>query len=479
MPKIEKHKEYIDNIAEIKKCRDCYEGQKAIHEAKETYLPKLAGTTQTVKDRYEAYLSRTLFLNGFGKTVDVFTGMIFRKPVQIKSGSDEVKKKVEEEHIGENQKLTDLIIEIVNDVLISGKGGILVDHGSVEGENPTLEDAKRQGVEAKLTYFPYESIIDWGDNYYILEETITEYLNNDIFEKKEIIQRIVLDLDESGKYRQRYYEQLENPSSEVEKDKWVLQRTESPTVNGKSLDFIPFYEIKIGKKPLLIDLANINIQHYQVYADYRNGIHYTGFPQPVIIGHNPGRNSGGSSKEYVIGSDVAWNFKETSAKVQYLEYQGAGLQYPESLLGKLEDKMAQFGSRILIEEKKANETARKAEIDRSGEGSLLSLVSIVVSSQLTKAVRMQLTWNGSADSDIKIELNQDFIEGTPDPELLKELFASLIGGAISYDTFWSNIQRIEIGDINRTAEEEKELIENDSGDSLDRLNKSIKKEEVV
>lgn len=465
MPKITVHKDYQYNLSEVKKCKDCYAGDKTIKAANELYLPKLVGTGNKIEERYIAYKNRSLFLNGMGKTIDVFAGMIQRKETEIATDSDEIKTALQE-NVTETQTLDSFIVDVIVDVLQTGKSGILVDYQRSEDETEIVsqEDAEKAGLSAKFYYYPYSSIIDWGNNnnYYVLEEIIEVYKDNDIFEKEEILQRKALDIEsESGYYRQRIFRK-DTSDTGKNNDNWLqFGEDRYPTINGKKLDYIPFYVIETGDKPPLLELADICIQWYQVYADYRSGIHFTGFPQAVIIGHKADTN-----KDYIIGSDTAWTIKETNASVQYLEYKGSGLKFPAELLDKLEDKMAQFGTRMLIQEKKTSESARKAEIDRSGEASALGLIANIISYEITNACKVLLQWN-QVSSDIveidklKVQLNTDYIASTIDPALLKELLAAKMAGGMSFETYWSNLQTLEVGSTSKTADDEKALIDKD------------------
>src|SRR5574343_743283 len=74
------HKQYNKFKAIWQKCDDAADGQDAIHNAGEKYLPRLTDQTSA---EYSAYKSRACFFNATGRTIQGLEGMLFRKPPVI------------------------------------------------------------------------------------------------------------------------------------------------------------------------------------------------------------------------------------------------------------------------------------------------------------------------------------------------------------------------------------------------------------
>ena len=64
---------------------------------------------------------------------------------------------------------------------------------------------------------------------------------------------------------------------------------------------------------------------------------------------------------------------------------------------------------------------------------------------------------------MKVELNRDFIDARLDPQEQSSLMLMLQSGAISYETYYYNLERGELTRPGITAEEEKALIDAQGG----------------
>jgi hypothetical protein len=70
------HAEYAANAAAWLRARDVLAGEDAVKAAGERYLPKLDSQTD---DEFNAYRTRASFFNAAGRTLDGYSGLIFRR----------------------------------------------------------------------------------------------------------------------------------------------------------------------------------------------------------------------------------------------------------------------------------------------------------------------------------------------------------------------------------------------------------------
>ncbi len=431
--------EYNRLLPQQQKCRTCYDGEQAVHDAGKVYLPGLeSGSDQNSESYYESYKSRAYFYNTLSRSIQFFAGLILKKGVQC---SDKVKI---EEYLkdvdGEGTTFYGFADLVVNEVLKVGFGGILVEHDYVPEEIVTSKELKESGYRSKLKWYPAESIIHTRNNIRLLED---EYINKDEFDDSTERQIRVLDLDSEGYYRQRVFKE-EKDNKGKKTNEWVQSGDDIyPMINNTKLTEIPFYPCNYDRnslnpsKPPLIDLADASIHHYGVYADYRNGVHFTGFPQLYISGKQD------EKKEYRLGSSVAWGFEDSSASVKYAEFNGKGLEHPERLLTRLEMYMSKLGARMLMSDQKKVESAEKANIDANSESATLSLISRNCSEALTKALNMYLRWNNS-EVISNVELNNDFDFGQLQPATLIALMKGVQAGLLTKEVFLYNVKKGEL-----------------------------------
>jgi len=461
------HKEYAKLADKWSRCRDCVAGQDAVHDAGEKYLPKLKD--QTAED-YKAYKLRAQFFNATWRTISALSGMIFRKPPVI-----EVAASVEpylEDVTMSGISLHILAQRSTLEILTTGRMGILVDYPATSVEGMTKADAEKLGLRPSMQVYPAETIINWRTgrigNQTVLTMVVlsedAEIEGDNEFEWKTETHYRVLDLvnrknEKTGEgevaYRVREFKI-------VDKEDVQIGSALFPLMNGKPLDFIPFYFLGVDDttpetdEPPLIDLADLNFDHYRLDADYKHGLHFTGLPTPVVSGYTPET----AGEKLYIGSSSAWVFPDPQAKAAYLEYTGQGLQAIEKAKASDEQQMAILGARLLTAEKKAVETAQTAQIHRAGESSILSAIAQTISIGLTKALQIFSEWAGVADKKASITLNQEFMPPEVTPQELAGWLASWQAGAPGFSDqgFFDLLRKRELVADDVTLEDEQERI---------------------
>ena len=464
------HIEYSKYIGQWVKLRDTAEGQEAIHAKTTEYLPKLGGQDD---EEYNAYLTRALFYEATGRTIDGLSGMIFRKPPtkDLPTGLEKFSGNITLDGLS----LQEFAEDIVDDGLTVGRAGILVDHPTVEDAALTVAEAEAGNIRPFLKKYKAEAIINWkvrgvANSQILVEVRLaeTEEIPGLEFESETVMQIRVLDFNDAGQYRQRVYRKVEGDNK---KDEWIQFGPDIiPLMNNKALDFIPFVFVGVKnssadvEKPPLIGLANVNISHYKTTADLEHGAHFTALPTAVVTGAAVQTDDSGTPEEgedYKIGSATAWVFTDPDTKAFFLEFKGQGLSSLENRATVKEQYMASLGARMLSPDKKTAETAETAQIHRLGENSVLASLSQSISASLEKALEIFNMWLG-AEGDIVYQLNKDFIAISMTAGKLKELVAAWQAGSMAYADLLENLKKGEIINEERTEEEIRSEIETSS-----------------
>lgn len=443
------HRQY-DKFKPIwQKCDDAADGQDAIHNAGEKYLPRLTDQTSA---EYSAYKSRACFFNATGRTIQGLEGMLFRKPPVI-TAPDALVTLFNDVTLS-GQTLTDFAKNTAHEILEVGRIGVLVDYPQTNTQGMTQAEVLSLNLRPYLKTYDAESIINWKtgliNNQYVLTMVVLvecgQVEKNEFQVEEKTIYR-VLDLF-NGAYRQRVFEINE-------KNEDVLISEVFPLMNNALIKEIPFYFINATntdaevEEPPLLDLVNVNLAHYRVTADYEHGCHFTGLPTPVITGYQAG-----DDKLY-IGSTAAWTFPDTDAKAFFLEFTGQGLATLEKNLDRKEQQMAVLGARMLQGDKRAVEAAETAAIHRAGENSALSALANTISSGLTKVLQFFARWAGFDDTDVSIQINRDFNAAPMTAQDLVALVGAWQQGAISQDTLIYNLNAGELYPDNQNFDVEK------------------------
>ena len=445
-----KHENYNKYFPKWEKVRDVVGGQEQIKGKTTQYLPMLSGQHQ---DDYDKYLSRAQFVNFTGRTLNTSLGQLFRKNPLI-DGIDEV--------LLDNIDLGGMDFlyfskGIARELLMTNRVGVLVDY-SDEAGRPFL-------VEYKA-----ENIINWrtakvkGANklvMVILEGFIDQPDRDDPYKTKAVPMWLELYL-ENGMYMSRKWIKEKNNVGEDEIK--ILEGSEQlPLVNGRTLNFIPFYFLtslgvtaEIYNAPLL-DFANLNLGHYVNSADFENMLHWTGAKtiitkqwgdKPFPVGGAPDFPADGDAKFLEASSD-------------------SGLK--DELKHK-EEQMAVMGSSLLSGKGRYVASAETSRLTSEGEFATLADVSNSLSYSFKQIFSFMNKWAG-VEKDADVSFNTDFETADFNPQEIVPLMSAVQSGYLSRDTFFYLLKNKEVYPQTRTLEEEMKLIDADTEVQLARNEK--------
>lgn len=412
------HPEYNKRFKQWKIMRDVIEGDDAIKGAGEDYLPR-PSTAHECFDKYEimqyeAFKNRSIFTNYTAQIRDCLHGMIESRPAKIdvpqNMKGDSFINNVDYQGNSADQFFSDSL----EDVLTTGFGGILIDLPAVN-PNMSKAEAEKKKIRPYFSFYNAESIINWKFkvvdgikklSLVVLKEEVEN--GEDQFSHKKKTQYRVLSLDEKGYYTIQLYSYAKN---EMGEDIISPGKVFPFTVNGSRINFIPFIMLPFTEpvKPILYDIAKLNIHHYQVTADYQNGAHLTSRPTGYFTGHEPevDKKSGEVIPVYV-GTDVFWQLPEKDAKVGVCSFSGEGIEHLEHALSRDEAQIIMLASHIIAAEKKTAENKDAMKIRKSGEDAKLATYAKYMSYRFTQALQIVSNWLGNKDEDVCVQLNNDF-----------------------------------------------------------------------
>jgi hypothetical protein len=452
-------KDYDGALAIWERCRDVISGSDAVKSRGARYLPPLDSQTRTASlagegaRRYAEYLLRALFFNATGRTVVGLSGAMFQKEPQLKCGA-EAKKHVEDVTLS-GLPLASFALELGKQVIGIGRAGVLVEMSTAKpGVAPRpywcmykAEDvpswvavrADGQLQLMRVVLRECEEVPDPKDPFAVVEAVMYRELT-------------LLDPKLPGFYKQNIWRE-----SEPGKSDWSIVEEIVPTKNEKPMPFIPFTFVgptstspDIEKCPV-IDLVDVNLSHYRTMADLEHGLHFTALPTPWVKG-----SAGESTEPLSIGSGVVWML-DADGGAGMLEFTGSGLKALEEAAARKEKTMSALGARF-IEDQKSNETLGAVVIRHSGDHASLSTVARSVGEACTLALRWHEFWIGVSDdprsSKSEYRLSNDFFSTKMSSEDLRTLVQALQAEAISYETFYAQLEKGEITRPGVTAKQE-------------------------
>ena len=231
------------------------------------------------------------------------------------------------------------------------------------------------------------------------------------------------------------------------------------------IPFVPIYSNRMGmlsSKPPLLDIASLNITHYQRQADLINALHIAAMPILVLEGWD----------DQPEGTSVGVNYGLSTVpgnKVYYVGADSSSFQAQQDEIQQLEAQMSSLGVTKLLGQKFVAESADAKRIDQAQANSVLSIISMELESALQQAYNFAGLYLGKKPPKINLDRDFDFYR------LLGQDVA-VIGdlnerGAITDKTFLEILKSGEIlpdtVDLNRELAETKRLKEQKRNELLD------------
>lgn len=463
MPVYDTHPLYDHYLPDWQQCEDFTAGERAVKARGESYLPRLSGQqiTENNDADYQAYKARTTFFNATARTVSSMGGLIFRKDpaMSVPAGMETFVNDVT--HTGES--LRKYAAMLVKHNIKFGRCGTLIDYPAMQENGPiTLAQRDRLGLRPKWAFYPAKSILNWWTGQINNQNVLTRVTlasTRDVPDPADPFKRdtveVILEcaLDENNRYYQQYW--LRGDTG------WQMDGEPIyPRKNGALLERIPFYFLNPVDgsfdpvKPPINDLVDMNRSHYRTAADYDHGLHYCGLPTPWATGVGDDEVSDG------IGPNQMWSSRSADAKFGILEFTGQGLEPLSKALAEKEAKMAALGADMLVQGKLAAETEGAKLLDKQGQHSVISAIADNTSQTIEAMLQFTAEWIGVA-GEVSYELNTDYLPTQISEGRMRELLTMVQAGRMSFETYFWNLKRGEVIPDDRTADQERELIEND------------------
>jgi len=346
----------------------------------------------------------------------------------------------------------------LNDILETGRGGLLVDFPETEGV-VTVAEAEELAVRSNIVAYKTEQIKDWDVtkvnaamklSFVKLEEKSVERSQDDIFKTEEVTRYRVLLLDE-GIYKQRLYDEEGNYSEIIPTDK-----------NGVPFDYITFYFIgSVNNRPNvdpapLIEIAEVNLAHYRNSADFEESSFTVGQPTAAVTGLNQAWAKEFMKEGVKMGSRNATLLPE-GGDLKLIQVQANTM--PENGMTRKERQMIELGARLITSGGGA-ETAEAARIKHSADASVLSVIVSNINQAYQDAIKAVQQFMSGTMQEFTFKLNEDFFAAKMTAEELNALVMSWQSGAISKAVLDDNLVNGGVISEDTDLEEMNDSIEN-------------------
>ncbi len=363
-------------------------GTNYLRDMSETYLPQ---EPREDDDAYQTRVDRSVLSPYTSRLIETAAGAILRKPIHIEGDPYWLELAQNIDGLGSN------INEYARRALVSsltyGHSAILVDY-------PAATEARNLAEERAMGRRPYFVHVDapqiWGwrkepGTNRLLQVRIHDYdvrpLNE--FGEEQVEEMRVI-------YPGRY-------------DLYTLgqELVEFTATGGYSLDEIPLVPIYSNRRgllvsqPPLLDIANINITHYQRQADLIHALHIAAMPTLVLEGWDDTTGSATMGVNYAIAM-------QPGNKAYYVQADATSFDAQMAELESLASQMSTLGVTKLFGQKFVAESAEAKRIDQAQSNSVLSIISQELESALNQAFAFAAQYVGMEPPEITIDRDFDY-----------------------------------------------------------------------
>jgi len=448
--------------------RDINGGTAAMRDAGRLYLPQEPAEPES---EYFNRLSRSVFTNYYAEIVDRLIARPLKDPIVL---GEDVPSNIEA--LTENMDMlgSDINVfarNVLKSAIDDGVTHVLVDYpvtrtDEIQGAFPdgslSLEQEQRLGVRPYAIHIPALDLIGWK---YVMLPTGRKVLTQIRY-----IEHVKRPHPENSFLqvtvrRIRVYEigsvtvYEEQRRQNTKESDWVIVAQYETT-----LDYIPLvslYTDRVGfmtGKPALLDLAYLNIAHWQSDSDQRNIVHIARVP--ILFGTGLGTaEDGPASFQLQVGAGT-FTRGPKGATLEYVEHSGKGIESGINDLRDLEERMEALGVQMLVRRPRGSETATGDIIDKASEESSMGMIARSLEKCLEDVLDHMARWlNMGADAGGSVTVFKDFgvtLGADKDLELLQK---DRQAGDISRMSYWNEQKRRGVLSDDFDPEQEEQLLE--------------------
>lgn len=376
-------------------------GTEAMRAAGEAFLPRYERERPA---HWQRRVDRAVLLNMLEKTSDHLVGQALKRPPELDVDVPPEIVALMEDVDGQGTGLATFARMFFKQALDKAFCHVLVDFPAAaprpDGRPRTLEDDRRDGLRPYWLLIPPENLIFAHAEFINGKETLTHIR----FREDEVV---VDGWEEVCKQRIRVIRRVPvdspgGPTHVIEWSLWELQKVrgkkeEWVEVDGGIMDIdeiplVTFYTARdalcLGKPPLL-DLAYLNICHWQSSSDQRNVLTVTRFPMLAISGALKENPDG--SAPISVGPHSYLQMDDPQGKFYFVEHTGAAISAGRQDLEDLKEEMASYGAEFM-KKRPANEGVVARALDSAESLSALQVWVIDFRDALERALRLTAKW---------------------------------------------------------------------------------------
>lgn len=402
-------------------------GTQAMRKAGDTLLPQYPAESD---DTYKERLALSTLLPAYAETVASSTSRVFAEPLQLGEDIPEpIKLLCDDIDLGGND-LNSWSVEWFRSALASGLCHAMIEHQptlDAEGNKlyKTVAEEEAAGVRPYAVIIKPGQVLGWrfdgGKLMQVRYMESVEVADGD-FGVKCVDQVRVL---EPGSWRT--YRKAEKGGA------W--EQEDQGSTNLNYIPWVTFYTGRTGPmtaKPPLLELAHLNVKHWQSQSDQDNLLHVARVPLLFVFTDD-------TEFQLTISSASATRMPK-DGKAQYVEHTGAAITAGRDSLSDLVDDMRMAGAKLLQKDKQAVKTAAQANEEAAQELSPLARLAGQFADCIAQLLQILADY-GTLGEGGHVEMRGNFDQDYMPEQSLPALLSMANGGMLSKETLYSEMQR--------------------------------------
>lgn len=334
---------------------DLLGGTDAMRKAGTKRLPKWPNEEAA---SYNDRLATATLFPAYKRTVRVMAGKPFSKELQLSDDTPASISNWSQDIDQQGVSLNVFAAEMFERIVGSGIAGVLVDYPAVPSKGKTVAAVEQSGARPYFVRVTADQILGWKSAVVAGKTKLTQL-------------RLLESVEEDdGPYGIKLIPQVrvlvpggwELWQAAGDKGAWIEVASGRTTL--ADIPYVPFYgerqAFMIGTPPM-IDLAHLNVKHWQSQSDQDTIMHVARVPILAMIGASI------DETQLVVGASSAVKLPE-NADLKYVEHSGAAIAAGAASLEALEEQMVQTGAELLVQkpgQRTATESSNDAEANKS------------------------------------------------------------------------------------------------------------------
>jgi hypothetical protein len=447
-----RHPQYEKYFPRWKAVNDICDGEN-VHEYIFDIHPE--DVSEENKARNRSFKQRAVFAAIAGYTARGLTGIVFSKwpTLKVPPQLDYMKDSAD----GSGVSIYQQSQEALRDVVRVGRCGLFVDFPANQSD-ASQSDIQSGNLFAPIMKINAEQILNWNTTrqggrtklslVVIYDQIRMESDEGFVFTSVDVIYELRL---VDGIYVFREWR-----TSVVGGGAWSMVDEVVPVDGeGNPWDEIPFLFIGSNDNtpdvdpPPMFDIVRVNIGHVNNSAIYEDSVYITGQPQPWMSGIDFDYVQQAQENGMYYGAPVM--IPVPSGETFGISQAQPNTMAREAMQEKVET-MVGLGA-MFIQPGSAAKTAAQSLGEQMVQHSVLSLIASNVSEAYTEALKWAARFMAAPEEECQYTVQQKFVDPEASPQMLQQMIAGFLQGAIPLADYHRWMQRNQLSDEEQSTED--------------------------